>query len=222
MEKKFHFEKEALLASGVNGKDELAIYENRLHLILQRFLFANSQVSDPLRKARNLFNWLWKEKPTRYEPHGQFRLSDVIDAQLSKDSQPVGNCLGLTLLYNCLLRRIGIPADALYLDHAFGIAPHVLTLLQSEDSMIDIENILPNGFDYKGHLNNPSRTRWRDKDLVADIYHSLGNEYFGKGEFTKALKNYNMTIKLNPQYEKAHLNKAILMDKIRDNKGKVI
>jgi hypothetical protein len=31
-----------------------------------------------------------------------------------------------------------------------------------------------------------------------------------------------MAIKLNPQYEKAHLNKAILMDKIRDKKGKVI
>lgn len=222
MEKKFHFEKEVLLASAVNGKDDLAIYENGLHLILQRFLSENSQVPDPLRKARDLFNWLWKEKPTRYEPRGQFRLSGVIDAQLRKDNQPVGNCLGLTLLYNCLLRRIGIHADALYLDHAFGIAPHVLTLLQSEDSTIDIENILPNGFDYKGHLNNPSRTRWRDKELVADIYHSLGNEYFGKGEFIKALKNYNMAIKLNPQYEKARLNKAILMDKIQDNIGKVI
>ena len=58
--------------------------------------------------------------------------------------------------------------------------------------------------------------------MVADIYHSLGNEFFGKEEFAKALKNYNMAIKLNPQYEKTHLNKAILMDKIRDKKGKVI
>ncbi len=210
------------MASGVNGKDELAIYENRLHIILQRFLSENLQVPDPVRKARDLFNWLEKEKPARYEPHGQFRLSDVIDAQLSKDNQAVGNCLGLTLLYNCLLKRMGIDADALYLDNAFRMGPHVLTILKTEESSIDIENILPDGFEYKGHLNNQSRTRWEDKELVADIYHSLGNEYFGKGEFTKTLKNYNMAIKLNPQYEKARLNKAILMDKTRDNKGKVI
>jgi hypothetical protein len=38
MKKKFNLEKEALLASGINGKDELAIYENRLHLVLEQFL----------------------------------------------------------------------------------------------------------------------------------------------------------------------------------------
>jgi tetratricopeptide (TPR) repeat protein len=214
MEKKFNFEKEALLASGVNGKDKLAIYENTLHLVLQQFLPEISQVPNPLVKARDVFNWLWKEKPTRYESHGQFRLSDVIDAQLRKDDRPVGNCLGLTLLYHCLLKKIGIHADALYLENAFGIGPHVLTLLQTEASTIDIENILPEGFDYKGHLDNPSRTRWGDKELVADIYHSLGNEFFEKREFAKALKNYNMALKLNPKYEKAHLNKAIWVDKL--------
>jgi Tfp pilus assembly protein PilF len=49
----------------------------------------------------------------------------------------------------------------------------------------------------------------------------LGNEYFEKGEFAKALNNYEMAINLNPQYEKAHLNKAILMEEIRDKRGKV-
>jgi len=109
---------------------------------------------------------------------------------------------------------MSIHADALYFENAFGMGPHVLTLLQTGASAIDIESILPDGFDYKGHLNNPSRTRWEDKELVADIYHSLGNEYFEKGEFAKALNNYEMAIKLNPQYEKAYLNKAIVMDKL--------
>ena len=76
---------------------------------------------------------------------------------------------------------MGIHADALYLENAFGIGPHVLTLLQTEESTIDIENILPDGFGFKGHLNDPSRTRWGDKELVADIYHSLGNEFSRKG-----------------------------------------
>jgi tetratricopeptide (TPR) repeat protein len=222
MEKKFDLEKEALLASGVNGKDELAIYENRLHLVLQQFLSEISQVPDPLREARDLFTWLWTEKPTRYEPRGQFRLSDVIDAQLRKGDRPVGNCLGLTVLYNCLLRRVGVLADALYLDNAFGIGPHVLTLLQVGKSMIDIENILSDGFNYKGHLEDPSRTRWGDKELVADIYHSSGNEYFEKRKLNEALINYEMAIKLNPQYEKAHLNKVILLQEIGRGQGEVI
>jgi len=129
----------------------------------------------------------------------------------------VGNCLGLTLLYNCLLRRMGIHADALYLDNAFGIGPHVLTLLQGKESTIDIENILPDGFGFKGHLNDPSRIRWGDRELVADVYHSLGNECFGKGELTEALNNYDMALRLNPRYEKARLNKTILLDKMKMN-----
>jgi tetratricopeptide (TPR) repeat protein len=171
-------------------------------------------------RARTLFNWLWKEKPARYEPHSNYRLNDVIDAQLNKDSQTVGNCLGLTLLYNCLLRKMEINAEALYLENAFGIGLHVLTVLQIEESLIDIENIFPDGFDYKGHLDNPSRTRWGDQELVADIYHSLGNEFFKKGQWSNALKGYDMAIHLNPQYEKARLNKAILLDKMGTDKEK--
>jgi tetratricopeptide (TPR) repeat protein len=215
MEKKFSFEKEALLASGVNGKDEIAICENRLHLVLQQFLSEISHVPNPLIKARDLFNWLWKKKPTRYETQGHFRLSDVINAQLRKDDRAVGNCLGLTLLYHCLLKKMGIHADALYLENAFGIGPHVLTLLQTEASKIDIENILPDGFDYKGHLHNPSRTRWGDRELVADIYHSIGNELFSKSKFVEALENYEKALRLNPRYEKALLNKAILSDRMK-------
>jgi tetratricopeptide (TPR) repeat protein len=214
MGKKFHFEKEVLLASGVNGKDELANYENRLHLILQHFLSENFQAPDPFIRSKALFSWLWKGKPTRYEIRGQFRLSAVIDAQLHKGDQPVGNCLGLTLLYNCLLRRMGMNANALYLENAFGIGPHVLTLLQTEASTIDIENILPDGFDYKGHLPHPSRIIWGDRELVADIYHSLGNELFAKGELAGALEKYEMSLHLNPGYEKARLNKVILLDKM--------
>jgi tetratricopeptide (TPR) repeat protein len=214
MEKKFSFEKEALLASGVNEKGGLAIYKDRLHLILQQFLYEISPIPDPLIKARDLFNWLWKGKSTRYEMRGQFRLSAVIDAQLHKGDRPTGNCLGLTLLYNCLLRRMGVIADALYLENAFGIGPHVLTLLQTEPSTIDIENILQDGFDYKGHLPHLSRIIWGDRELVADIYHSLGNELFLKNELAEALEKYEMSLHLNPGYEKARLNKLILLDKM--------
>lgn len=113
---------------------------------------------------------------------------------------------------------MGVEAEALYLENGFGKGPHVLTILKIGESLIDIENIFQDGFDYKGHLNDPSRMRWGDRELVADIYHSLANELFGKGEFVEALKNYEMAISLNPQYERARLNRAILLDRIERKK----
>jgi tetratricopeptide (TPR) repeat protein len=109
---------------------------------------------------------------------------------------------------------MGIEADALYLENAFGIGPHVLTFLQTEDFSMDIENILQDGFDYKGHLNHPSRTRWGKRELVADLYHSLGNQQFEKGEWVKALKNYERSIHLNPHHERTYLDKTILLDRM--------
>jgi tetratricopeptide (TPR) repeat protein len=214
----FNFEKESLLASGVTENRQLAEYRGKLDQLARQFIGRMKPCHNPVEKARVLFDYLWERKPGRYKLGGQFRLTDVIDAELSEDNRAVGNCLGLTLLYNGLLSRVGVHTDALYLDDAFGIGPHILTLLQVGKSTIDIENILPDGFDYKGHLNHPSRTKWGDKELVADIYHSLGNECFEKKEFAIALENYEMALKLNPRYEKAHLNKAIVMDKL--GKGK--
>jgi tetratricopeptide (TPR) repeat protein len=214
----FNLLKESLLASGLKDNRQLIEYRRKLDPLTKQFIGQMKPSHEPLEKARVLFRWLWERKPGRYKPQSHFRLNEVIDAELSKDSRTVGNCLGLTLLYQCLLKKLGIRADALYLENAFGMGPHVLTLFQTDVSTIDIENILPDGFDYKGHLNDPSRTKWGDKELVADIYHSLGNEWFEKGDLAKALNNYEMTIQLNPQYEKAHLNRAIVMDKLKTRK----
>ena len=212
--KEFNLEKESLLASGVRDDEWFVQSMQKLESLCRKFIYSVMPPPDPLPRAEALFKWLWIEKPSRYKPQGNYKLNDVIGAQLSEDSQTVGNCLGLSVLYNCLLRRMGIVAEALYLENAFGIGPHVLTVLNIEDSLIDIENILPDGFDYKGYFDDPSRTRWGDRELVADIHHSLGNEFFSRGEFTKALENYDMALHLNPRYERARLNKAIVLDKM--------
>jgi tetratricopeptide (TPR) repeat protein len=210
----FNLERESLMASGVKDNRQLLEYRKRLDQLAKQFIGQMKPPHEPVEKASVLFRWLWERKPGRYKPQSHFRLNDVIDAELSKDRRTVGNCLGLTLLYQCLLKKMNIHADALYLENAFGMGPHVLTLLQTGASAIDIENILPDGFDYKGHLNNSSRRKWGDKELVADIYQSLGNEWFEKGELAEALNSYEMAIKLNPQYEKAHLNKVIVMGEL--------
>ena len=211
----FDLEKEALRASGLKSSDRISYYSGKLDSLYQEFVtIAPSSLGEPIAKARALFEWLWREKPSRYHAHGSFRLNEIIDAQMSEDSQRVGNCLGLTVLYNCLLRKMGINAGAAWLEYAFDTGPHVLTVLPAKERVIDIENILPDGFDYNGHLNDPSRRLWEDKELVADIYNSSGTEFLEKGELHEALRNYDLALQLSPQYERAHLNKAILLDKI--------
>ena len=210
----FNLEEEALLASGIRERSKIFFYLAELDRIYQQFLHQMSLPPDPVEKAKALFTWLWISKPNRYKPQGNYRLNEVIEAQVKKGDHSVGNCLGLTLLYNCLLRKMDIYAEALYLENAFGIGPHVLTLLQTEKSFLDVENILVDGFIYIGHLNDPLRTRWGDRETVADIYHSVGNELYEEGDFIEALKNYDAAITFNPKYEKARLNKAILLDKI--------
>ena len=210
----FNFEEEALLASGIQDRIKIDFYVAELDRIYQQFLQERIPPPDPVQRAKALFTWLWLSKPNRYKPQGNYRLNKVIEAQLGEDGHSVGNCLGLTLLYNGLLRKMGICPEALYLENAFGTGPHVLTLLQIGKSFIHVENILPDGFDYKGHHTRPARILWGDRALIADIHHSVANELFGKGDFVEALKNYDIAITFNPQYEKARLNKEILLDRM--------
>ena len=211
----FNLERDALIASGLREENRIAKYHGKLGSLSKQFVAQGNMHSSVLIRARELFDWLWKDNSSRYLRQGNYRLNQVIDAQRKEGTSAVGNCQGLTLLYNCLLRRIGIKAKAVYLDNAFGKGPHVFTLLKTDNSTIDIENILPVGFDYKDHRSNPSRMIWSDRDLVADIYHSMGNELFEKGELLEAMQNYNKSLELNPLYERARLNKIILREKIK-------
>jgi len=210
----FNLGEEALLASGIQDRSKIDFYVAELDRIYQQFLHEMIPPPDPVQRAKALFTWLWLSKPDRYKPQGNYRLNKVIEAQLKGDAKFVGNCLGLTLLYNCLLRKMDIYAEALYVENAFGIGPHVLTLLKIEKSFTDVENILRDGFDYRGHHTHPARILWGDRELIADIYHSVANELFEKGDFVEALKNYDIAITFNPQYERARLNKEILLDRM--------
>ena len=211
----FDLEDWALRASGVKEAGLLGEYKSRLGRLYDEFEREMKPSPDDRRIARALFDWLWTQKPARYEQGGPYRLNEVIDSQLSKGSETVGNCLGLTLLYNCLLRRAGIVAGALHLENAFETGPHVLSTLMIGESIMDIENSLSRGFGYKGHLKDPSRHLWGDRELVADIYLSQGNDSFELGNYAKALASYDAATSLNPHYERAVLNRAIVLDKMR-------
>jgi tetratricopeptide (TPR) repeat protein len=199
-----------LVASGIRTKKELDRYLSRMDKLCQQLEVAVT-VKDEIEKARGIFAWLWQTKPNRSERQGSFKLTEVINAQLDPDAEKVGNCLGLTVLYNVLAQRFGLKSKAIHVEDALGQGPHVFSILETAQGIIDVENILPNGFDFKGHLRNPQRTIWGNAELIADIYHSTGNKFFEQGNHEEAVQSYSKAILLNPKYTKAHLNRALAL-----------
>lgn len=198
----------ALIASGVTDAGRLESYRARVDEMCRAI--ASAGAAGDAERAQHVFQWLWKSKPYRYERGGSFGLGDVIDAQLG-ESERVGNCLGLTILYNVLARRLGLTVAAIYLNDAFGVGPHVFTVLQAAGRSIDVEHMFPHGFDYGGHRNHPRRQLWGNKELVADVYHSMGNRFFRRGELHKAIHHYDEGIRLNPTHTTLRLNKGLAL-----------
>lgn len=204
--------REALIASGAKSK-ELRHYINLWQKILNQAL-PYIPPSGDRERAKALFDWLWQTKPRRYKLGGSFRLTEVIQAQIDPDKEEIGNCLGLTLLYNTLAQGIGLKTGAIYLENAFDRGPHIFSVLYLPEGSIDIENIFPYGFDYKGHLHLP-RLEWGDRELIAEIYVSRGNELFEQGRYKEAIRDYEIALRLNPDYEKAFLNKLMAQERLK-------
>ena len=200
----------ALVASGIRTKRELDRYLSRIDKLCQQLAVAITG-KDEIEKARGIFDWLWQTKPNRSDRQGNFKLTEVIDAQLDPNADKVGNCLGLTVLYNLLAQRFGLKVKAIHVEDALGQGPHVFSIQETAQRTIDVENIFPNGFDFKGHLENLQRTVWGDAELIADIYHSTGNKFFEQRQYEEAVQSYSKAILLNSKYTKAYLNRALAL-----------
>lgn len=203
----------ALLASGAKYRKVLVSYLARLSGIERRLVLAIPSDAGEIEKAKAIFHWLWQTKPQRYVTQGNFRLTDVVDAQMG-EADAVGNCLGLTLLYNSLGQRLGVPLKAVHLETAFGRGPHVVSLLFTPQGTVDIENILPDGFGYRGHLADTGRVEWDNVDLIAELLVAVGNEAFERGNRGKALESYEAALHLSPRNQTAELNRLIVLSEL--------
>jgi tetratricopeptide (TPR) repeat protein len=200
----------ALIASGVKNSADLDSYLAKLNTLYRQVL-PEITAGSKLKKAEALFDWLWAKKPSRYQYQGNFRLQDVLNAQLDPNVETVGNCLGLTVLYNALAQRCGLDMKAVYLEEAHGRLSHVFSTFVRGNITTDIDNIFPFGFDCKDHLDNPGRLLWGNSELIADIYHSIGWALHEQGKLEGAALNYSKAIRLNPKYAKAYLNRGIAL-----------
>ncbi|MDO8635153.1 MAG: tetratricopeptide repeat protein [Dehalococcoidia bacterium] len=206
-------EEAALIASGVKTQLEREHYLSLFRKLVSQ-ITAQMPKTDEISRARFLFNWLWQVKPQRYLPGGYFLLNKVLEAQIRPVPGPVGNCLGLTILYNSLARQFGLKVATIHLEKAFHGVPHVFTSLFTGDKHVDIEHISADGFNQTEHLDNPERELWGDDELIADIYLSRGNILFDARKWLDAIICYNMALEINPKYQKAGLNRAMAVSQV--------
>ena len=132
-------------------------------------------------------------------------MSDVVDAQLGGRAG-VGNCLGLTVLYNVLAQEMGLRVTAVHLEDAFAAGPHVFTVLRTKERSVDIEHMFPSGFDFPGHRDSPGRDDWGDRELISDVYHSRGCDHAERHEWKDAADCYRKALQLNPSLRRIHNN----------------
>jgi len=206
------FASSALRASGV-AEGQVGHYSSQLQGLLDSLRLAIGP-REGEEAGRALFQELWQQKPHRYRSGAPFRLHQVLENQLDPRQPAVGNCLGLTLLLNSLAQGLGLKVGAVYLPEAFGHGPHVLSLLYAERGSLDVENILPQGFDYPGHRGSPGRQVWGDEELLADVYTSAGNEALERGQVALAVAELDRALALNPGYRTARHNRAVALLKL--------
>jgi hypothetical protein len=151
---------------GLND-DKVREYQEKLDQLQEQFKGFDknkrdeSPVVETIRKAKSLHDFLWLNQSNRY--NGNFRLDDVIDAQLT-EKEEVGNCLGLTSLYSVLGLREGLDLGTM-------TSPgHIKSILL--ESEIIIENTSRDGF---GKTKNQEDEIKSISQLVKSLDISLKN-----------------------------------------------
>lgn len=135
----FDLVKSAFIASGIKDRGKLKFYLERFNDLClkisldKRFITATTDVG----KGQAIADYLWDGKPNRAErsndEFGTWRLSEVLDNQLS-DQEVVGNCVGLSVLYNSIANQLGLVTSFVETDN------HTYTILESNKDRTVVEN----------------------------------------------------------------------------------
>ncbi|MBI2867480.1 MAG: hypothetical protein HYX97_03990 [Chloroflexi bacterium] len=202
----------ALAASGVLDRREREAAIARLEA-LSRNAHAHMEMEgrDALHTAEAMFRWLWLTKPVRYQPGGPYQLQTVVKRQVEWRQKTVGNCLGLTVLYNALLQRLGLRVEAVYAPDAARQGPHVFSRLRLDGRRLDIDSSVPFGFGTARFMHAKDRVVWDNQALVAEIYASRGNEALNAGDAALAVRCYRKSLALHPGHPMVGLNMGIAL-----------
>ena len=213
--KDIHLERALLILSGLKTEEEITGYVKKINQLEEGFEAYKRPQGDiiihkELHEAIQLFDYLWDKKPKRYD--NQFRLTNVIDRQISKNRrQMIGNCVGLTSLYTVLGLRKSLNLSILH-SH-----DHVKNKLRINKTEYEIENTLSYGFNFKENDYVEESVEY----LLNVLLNHKGASKYSAGNLWEAIKDYDKAIGINPKYYSAYNNRGIVKGKLGDSNGAI-
>ena len=215
-------ERGLLLISGLNTEAEIETYIQKLDQIYNGFIerlasksplsLASTRKYMTRSMAKWLFEYLWNTKPRRC--NSNFLFTHVIDAQLNPDiHQKVGSCIGLTSLYTVLGLREGLDLTILVSDS------HVLNRLRVDDTIDNIDNTDPQGFDCS--IREEEFLEHPPVKLLANVLNARGMVKERAENLSEAKEDYEKATEVNPDYANAYNNRGNINSKQGDYVGAV-
>jgi len=214
-------EKKLLIASGIESEKEIRDYTEKIGILINQFREYQGRVTTKARRkftsysgnsllAKELFNFLYSQKPRRYNSSPE--LSEAVDGQMSPDkNHRIGNCAGLTSLFTVLGNRLDLDLAIGLIQHGDNGELHVRSLLDYNGGEIQIENTSKREFDYP-------RLKYDDKcpaeTLVPVTYNLRATRQMGKGNFDEAVPLLTKAVQEYPEFDVSYLNLGSLLCRI--------
>jgi tetratricopeptide (TPR) repeat protein len=168
----------------------------------------NLHPSNKFQEIECLNKYLWKNGHLWRAVEQAFMLDKVIDNQLAYLADKygrveVGNCEGLTMLFNIMAVRAGIPAQSVF------ILGHIFSLYESRV----IENTVSTGNNSKVFSKDNVVSAYKG---IAASFYNIGFELSKKKEYDKAILAYEKAILLHPKYTSAYINIGFMYSNKKD------
>ncbi len=152
------FDQACLIASGVDTGKKMQAYLKKIDLLISRIGHETdvTKTSDPLAKAKIIFDWLQKNaNDGTYNDCYDFR--DTLNLR-------VGNCLSYAIRFTIVCRHFGIDIKNIF------IPGHIYNMLVSNEHTHHFEHTHSDGIVKKTDLYNPQKKVMKDTELIAEIF----------------------------------------------------
>jgi len=180
------FEQACLIASGVDTDKKMYAYLTKIDLLISRMSQETdiNKTSDPLTKAKIIFDWLQKNANEGvYNDCYDFR--DTLNLK-------VGNCLSYAIRFTIICRRFGIDMKNIF------VPGHIYNMLVSNEQTHYFEHTHSDGIVKKMDKYHPQKKVMKDRELIAEIFLYKARNANSDMKYEESCRNCQRALMCNP------------------------
>lgn len=180
------FEQACLIASGVDTAKKMQAYLTRIDLLISRISQETdvTRTSDPLAKAKIIFDWLQKNAND-----GVY--NDCYDLRDSLNIK-VGNCLSYAIRFTIVCRHFAIDIKNIF------VPGHIYNMLVSNEQTHYFEHTHSDGIVKKMDRYHPQKKIMKDTELIAEIFLYKARNANNDMKYEESCKYCHRALMCNP------------------------